>query len=327
MSELYDAICSQIHGREYVEDLINGLKSQPVTYSLSFDRLSKSSKILYGGSLGVIGGDSSCGKSLLVNSFIVDCYKQNTKCSYLPLESDKSLYLRRIACILNKNWEALSENAEMAQRAITVVQSELELLSSVIYENPALPDSNEFCREITPEYILTWAEPQFKNEVKVVIVDPMAQIDFQSTGRNQYQAENAFIQKAVTLSQRYNTCFVLVVHTVKSYDNHIPDMSNLQGGAALSRLASSIVILHNHDVESKRKLGNNIFTGNGYTKQAEFNKIIHVAKARNSEGSGVKIAFDFKNANFNEIGFFAPKSQLKPEPVHDKFTPYIDKGK
>ena len=183
-------------------------------------------------------------------------------------------------------------------------------MSSSICNNPALPDVNSFSRQITPEYILLWVEEQFKKGIKVVIIDPMALIDFTSGGRYQYQAENTFIQQAVTLSHRYRTCFVLVVHTVKKYENTIPEMSDLQGGAALSRLASSILILHEHTTESQLKLGNNIFVEDGYTREAAFNRIVNVAKSRNSKGAGVKIAFNFENACFEELGFFAPKSML-----------------
>ncbi len=324
MSQLYDIIYSEEDDDNSIERLLSGFEFQPVRFPLCFSRLDKSSSFLREGTLAVLAGDPSCGKSLFTKSLLIHCYRSGIKCCYLPLESDKNFYLRRIACKLNKSWDALSDNSEVAKTAISAVRSELEELSKIIHENPGLPDQNGFCRDITPEFIISWAEGKFKAGVKIVFVDPMAQIDFQKCGINQYQSENAFVQKIVTLAQRYNACFVLVVHTVKSYDNLIPRISNLQGGAALSRLASSILMLHNHDAESKRKLGSNIFTSNGFTKKEEFDRIIHVAKARNASGTGVKIAFQFFVGCFREVGFFAPKSQLNPEPVSDNFQPYKD---
>ena len=72
---------------------------------------------------------------------------------------------------------------------------------------------------------------------------------------------------------------MLVVHTNKKVENKRPDISDLQGGASIGRLAGGIIIMHNHEPKESH-----IYQIQNYTKPVEHNRTIIIAKSRNGQG-------------------------------------------
>ncbi len=302
-----------------IDLLLKNIDKAPQAIPLKyFTRLSSRSKFLMEGTLAILGGGAGSAKSFFALNLGVQCQIEGVKWSYLPLESDREFHLKRLGAILNKSWDILLQPEDDPDYSIKVrnallnIRADLKLFTSSIFNNPALPREGCPAQSITPEYILKWLEEQFQNEVKVAIIDPLALIDFTNSGHEQWKAENRFIQNLVTLAYKYQSCCVLVVHTNKKVENKRPDISDLQGGASIGRLAGGIIIMHDHEPKESH-----IYQTQHYTKPVEHNRTIIIAKSRNGQGKMDRLAYNFgyNGATFEEFGIIAPKDKINPVPV------------
>ena len=80
---------------------------------LPFKRLSAASKLLTPSTFNVIAGDAGAGKSFFALNLVTTCVSQNISCKYLPLESDRTFYLRRLAAMLSKSFAPLNTDENM----------------------------------------------------------------------------------------------------------------------------------------------------------------------------------------------------------------------
>jgi hypothetical protein len=77
-----------------------------------------------------------------------------------------------------------------------------------------------------------------------------------------------------------------------------PDMTQLAGGAAYSRFAQTILWLESHNEKE-----NKVRTACG-SIETEYNRTLHILKARNGKGQGIKLACNFQaeSLTLQELG-------------------------
>ena len=188
-----------------------------------------------------------------------------------------------------------------ATQAIESVRDELTFIAPAICENPCLPDSSGIVQNINAEYILSWVEHQFSQGVKVVIIDPMTMINFDS--RNIYADQDRFIQKMVSLSYQYQAIAVMVCHTTKKHEGKF-ELGDVQGSSLITKLSSCVLMIQSHENKDST-----VYRVGGTVDDVEHNRSVYIAKTRCGSGIG-KLAFDFgrNGANFEELGFIKPKT-------------------
>lgn len=290
---------------------------------LPWPRLSRLSRLLRPGGLSVVGGAPGSGKSFFALSIGLACRDAGASWAYLPLESDRAFYLRRVAAMLDRSFDALltpedrHDAKAVASAAVERVRPELKALAPSIFENPALPTATGEARQIGPDFILEWLGAQFDHGRRVCIFDPLAMVAFD--GRDLWRAESEFVQALVNLAYRSDATILMVSHTVKKIESRTLDVGDLQGGAAIGRLASAVVLLQAHESKSV-----NVFREGGMTGSVQSNRTISVGKSRNSE-SGAPVAFDFGHAGptFREQGVICPKGRAAVQTDDDRL-PYSD---
>lgn len=101
----------------------------------------------------------------------------------------------------------------------------------------------------------------------------------------------------------YRCSVVLVTHPVKAVS--FPDVTQLAGGAAYQRFAQTILWLESHPEKT-----NQVKTDCG-TTEIEHNRTLHLLKARNGRGQGVRLAFSFRSESLTlrEEGIIVKKSK------------------
>jgi len=275
---------------------------------LPWPRLSSLSKFLKPGTLAVLGGSPGAGKSFLALAIGLACQSADVGWSYLPLESDRAFFLRRLAAMLDRSFDALLDteddpNAEeRASAAVDRVRGELQTMARCIFENPTLPSATGEARTVTPEYVLEWLESQFSNGRRVCIFDPLAMIDF-AQGRDQWRSENSFIQSLVSLAYRTGGTVCMVAHLIKRVESRLVEVGDLQGGASIGRLAASVILVQKHATKESE-----VFRHSQLTAPVEHNRTLVLAKSRNSADS-LPLAFEFgeNGPNYKELGVICPK--------------------
>jgi hypothetical protein len=311
-----DAVLNQIH-RE-ASDL------KPIR--LPWPRLSRASRLLRPGGLSVVGGAPGAGKSFFALALGLACDAAGERWAYLPLESDRAFFLRRMAAMLARSFDPLlteeddPDAARKAAAAVERVRPKLRNLASCIYQNPAMPDASGAVQTVTPGRVLEWIESQFNRGCRVCIFDPLACVDFGAVN-HQWQAESRFVNDLIGLAMRHEKCVCMVAHTTKRWaDSRKVDVGDLQGGAAISRLASAVILLQ---ADNPAKTAH-VFRQGGFTAQVQHNRTATVGKSRNNEG-GAPIALDFGHDGplYRELGVIASKDKICPAPgAVDEWSPY-----
>ena len=104
------------------------------------------------------------------------------------------------------------------------------------------------------------------------------------------------MQQVKRAATEYDCSIILVTHPIKDYD--CPDMNKLAGSAAFARFAQTILWLEIHD-----KKVHEVKTACG-TIETEHNRTLHILKARNGKGQGMRLAYslDPQSITFREHG-------------------------
>ena len=265
-------------------------------------RLSRAARMFNPG-LTVAGGPTGNKKSWFAQFICMVLWLNKTSFAYLPLESNRAFYLRRMTCLLTGNFDALLTSEDCpdapvrAGAAVESVRPQLTEIARGIWENPSLPNADGTGADVTPTFVLGWLKVRFEKGKRVAIVDPLAMLDF-SSARDQWQAENHFIRALVNLTARYQTTVILVAHTTKKLDGKPLEVGDLQGGASISRNAESVVLVQSHEDKNST-----ISRPGGQSETLMHNMTLTCAKSRNAE-AGLRIAYNFgrPGARFEELG-------------------------
>ena len=120
---------------------------------------------------------------------------------------------------------------------------------------------------------------------RVIAVDPITAAAHRC--RDTWEEDGAFLHAIKRTAVDYHCSVVLITHPIKSVSN--PDMTQLAGGAAYQRFAQTILWLESHADKT-----NKVKTACG-TTEIEHNRTVHLLKARNGRGLGLKLACTFES--------------------------------
>ncbi len=247
-----------------------------------WDNLDHLARPLLPGTVCVLAGNPSASKSFLVLQILSHALDNGIPATAFELEESREHYLFRLlaqksgdARMTNSEW--IEANPELARKAQTQWADWLENIGKSIH----------ICQNagITLSQLATWIEGRAKAGKKLIIVDPLTAADHSQ--RETWAEDAEFILQTKRIAVEHNTSILLVSHPVKAVSH--PELGQLSGGAAFGRFVQSILWLEAHDYKSGP-----VLTPCG-TADQNYNRTLHVIKARNAKGSGCKIAMTFRS--------------------------------
>jgi replicative DNA helicase len=252
------------------------------------------------GELTVVAGSPAAAKTILVLGWCRQLHLAGRKWRYLGLEGDTGRSLRRLLAIHGHSWLITEVGADMAEGALKYLQSHealAEEFSEGLVENP-----REGGGEFAYRHALEIAD-ELAIGRDLVVLDPLAQIDPDKGTKQQWESEQAFIRRLGVIAASSRCHLVLVVHTRKSNLGPRASMSqdDLQGAAALTRLADNVIGLERHDQKWSEVFSSEC--------SVEHQRTLHCLKIRHGAGTGIRIACDLgaEAPVFKTYGTIKPK--------------------
>ena len=284
------------------------IKGDIVTIPLPWPKLSLGCRALRPGSMTLIAGPEKVGKSYLTMAIIRAVHEQKHTWKYLPLEDDREAWMMRMLAILEEDYqmtEVEQNTANLRQSALLRREEEIAGYIKNVTENPHVGRVDEMGEYVIPKVtmdrVITWIKKAAK-KARVVVVDPLSQIDF--PGKNRWDQEADFIRQALGVIKSTGASLILVAHTVKRGGISAKmelTASDVQGSAMLTRLAHTTILVDANETTERE------IAYLGDTQTVESNRIVTIAAARFGSGSRSRLAFmqEPYKPIFTELGFLA----------------------
>ncbi|MHC4071462.1 MAG: AAA family ATPase [Planctomycetota bacterium] len=239
-------------------------------------------KALQVGTVTIICGNVGASKSFMELESSAHRHENGIKTAIFQLEEDRDFHLNR--CLAQKSQTAgitdpdwIKDNPELARALYVEHEAWLESFGACIYASPRV--------QPTLEQVAEWVKARAKAGCRVIAVDPITVAAHRT--RNVWEEDNAFLHDIKRTATDHHCSVVLITHPIKAVS--FPDVTQLAGGAAYSRFAQTILWLESHPEKTSK-----IKTDCG-TTEIEHNRTLHLLKARNGKGQGIKLAFNFKS--------------------------------
>ncbi|MFA5186942.1 MAG: AAA family ATPase [Patescibacteria group bacterium] len=279
------------------------------TYPTPWPTLTRVGRCLRPGTDTIIAGPAKHGKSYFAMTIALRIHRSGVPWRYLPLEDRRLDFARRMLCLITGSWEPLRDEQETApnrQQALNMNRSELNEIMQNVLENPMLPQGKDDVPDLRHKTVTDFIREASK-VAKVIIVDPIAQIDFDTDGQKSWQAERKFIQRIGHIAAETECCPILLAHTVKRQGSNRGASfasDDIQGSSALTRLSHNSLILEAHDARPDLVRGDDGTEMEGLLH----NRTLHIAAVRNGMGTGMKLAYNLgcNSPIFEELGIILP---------------------
>ena len=271
--------------RAEVEAAIAG-KRNPVAFPWS--AVSRSTRALLPGTLTILCGPPGSTKSLWLLQALAWWHDRGERVAVLELEETRVYHLMRavaqrsgVSKMTNAEWH--QENPIDARKIITEQESFSNAFGRRIYAAPT--------GAITPESIIEWMRDRAAERCRIMAIDPITAMD---GGEKTWTADHKVVIAAHQIAAENNASVILVTHPRKGQPNKSGSgMDDMAGGATYQRFSQTVLWLDNLK-ESK----SGSFTVSTGTTSDDYNRILHVMKARNSWGQWKRIGFNFDAATF-----------------------------
>ena len=279
-------IASSVH--ELIEDAISGRRE---AVKWLWQLIGALTKALLPGTVVILCGNVGASKSLALLEAAIYWFLNGVRVAVWELEEDRAFHLSRclaqksgIAELTDPDW--IKDNPEKARETFKEHEAFLEGFGACIH---ASPDTQP-----TLEQLAKWVRDRAKAGCRIIAIDPITAAAHK--GRDVWAEDSAFLNNIKRTAVDHRCSIVLVTHPVKAVS--FPDVTQLAGGAAYQRFAQTILWLESHDPKAST-----VKTACG-TTEIEHNRTVHILKARNGKGQGVKLACNFKpeSLTLNEIG-------------------------
>ena len=284
--------------REQVEGKLNVIP-------LPWANLADTCPILYPRKAGIITGNPGEGKTFLAMHLCKTVKDAGLIAKYLPLEDDLAYYLQRGASISSENWEPSKRINELEldirERYLSRLErrygKHFEWWGDIVEENPTICDNGEI-RAIDSEWVLDWAEEESDKGARLLVIDSLAQIEFD--GREEWKSQATFWRRLLGIANRSNSTIIMIIHLSKTAKGDFSSIYSVEASKRFGDLAFSVIGLQ------QTKLENVITTyPDGLRTEQGINCILHNMKCR--EGTmerGARAAFRFgrKGPSFEDYG-------------------------
>ena len=263
---------------ELIEDTISG-KRQAIQWPWS--SISGLTKALLPETVTIICGGVGASKSFMLLQAGAYWHKQGIRLAIYELEESRAFHLSRClaqlsACSDMTDPDFIRDNPEQARALFAEHEAFLDSFGACIYASPET--------QPTLDQLAKWVQARAKASCRIIAIDPVTAAAH--TSKASWEEDNAFLHTIKRCAVDYGCSIVLVTHPIKAVS--FADVTQLSGGAAYSRFAQTILWLESHTDKSST-----VKTACG-TTEAEHDRTLHILKARNGKGQGVKLAYNFK---------------------------------
>lgn len=266
---------------DLIEDCISG-KREAIRWPWS--GLGGLTKALLPGTITLLCGNVGASKSFMQLQAAEYWHDNGIKFALYELEEDKDYHLQRTLAQVSNNSgmtdpDYIQENPEISRSTYEEHREYLDCFGASVH---AMPET-----QITMPQMTNWIEGRAKAGCRVIAIDPVTAIA--SEGKKIWDADSSFLNGVKRITVNYKCSVVFVTHPIKAVS--LPDVGQLAGGAAYSRFCQTILWLESHNEKT-----NQVKTPCG-TIDIEHNRTLHILKARNGKGQGVRLACKFESAS------------------------------
>jgi len=243
--------------------------------------------LLFPGKVGVITGVPGACKSYFALNLGRSIHKAGYSWQYVPLEDTKTYHTRRILAVATGSWEMTQSFAQMPERRREVelnrITNEYGDLASTwgayVGENPTLAgkEMKALDHEDALDIISDLAAKH-----RVVIIDPIAQIDF--NGKEEWKLQGSFMRSIVGIANKSLATILLVIHRAKR-DN--AGIYGVEGAKRYVDLSHTVLSVDKHMGEAL------VLNDKGEEVEVDCNRIMTIEKCRDSVLESTAWAFQF----------------------------------
>jgi len=256
----------------------------------TWDYVSRFTRALLPGTVTLLVGNPGASKSFMALQSFAFWNEQSLRTSLYEVEEDKVFHLTRALAqrtgqpdITDPNW--VKENSQLVERLIADNRQFLDDFGRCLY---ASPDTQP-----TLAQLAQWIEQQAKTGCRIIGIDPVTSAE---RGGEPWVVDSKFLQAIKRTATDYRCSIILITHPIKAVS--FPDLSQVAGSAAYQRFSQTILWLESHEEKQSK-----VRTAVGTTFMT-YNRTLHILKARNGKGMGLKLAFEFDSDSLTlkEIG-------------------------
>ena len=277
--------------------------------------LSYSSMALRPGTATLISGQVKSGKSYLMQNLIDHVHNQGHSWSYLPLEDSREAWLWRMLAIKEGDYRITQIDADGVAFRQSAYDKNISLLreySKHCSQNPRVGVYDKAGNIVIPKVgyvaVLEWLKQESQNS-RLIIIDPIAQIEPDNANRKSHDEQSDFIRQALGVIADKNCSLIVVSHLVKRGGTSAKEAVNIddiQGSAQWGRLMHTTLILEACEMKTT-----GVKRQGGKVEQVTHNRIMTIGATRYGSGTRERHAFLQKKTepSFEEYGVIAPKEK------------------
>ncbi len=316
-SPIVAAIDERINPSSDIQEMMKEAERQTFGEMISIDTpwraLNRGSDCLRPGTVCVLSGPTKVGKSYFIMNLIASIHQQGIAWRYLPLEDDRAQWCWRMLAIIEGDYNITSTKQEFGairRQAIERSGNILETYARNVAQNPRagvrMVEGKAIVPELPYQMVTDWAAKAV-TEARVVVIDPLAQIDF--NGRDIAREESALVRQLLGCVAGKESTIILVTHVVKRPGAAAAvqlSADDVQGAVNLTRLPQTTLILDAHDVKES-----DVYCAGGLIKKVTHNRTLLIAAARNAGGTRSRIAFNQSadRPHFEELGVISGRNK------------------
>ncbi len=254
---------------------------------MPFKTLAYLSRPLIPKTVTLICGRPGAGKSFFTTQVLLYWIELGYPFAAIMLEDNKSYHLHRALAQIEGNADYfdrdfIKANPDEIREAYARRADILDLLAVRLWDMPKA--------QMSYENLLDWSRDRLKAGAQVLAVDPVTIIQ---QDEKPWVADPEFLADFKALLIEHNAAGLIITHPKKGKTTVCLD--DLAGGAAWQRFAHVILWID----ESGGKM--RIKTPCGEA-DITVNRVLHICKARNGRGHGMKLGFNFRELLFAEQG-------------------------
>lgn len=283
---------------EEIEDEHKGLrKACPTPWPVINDAISGG---FLPGQVTTLAGPAGNGKTYFCLTLCLLCEINRIEWRYLPLEDDQKSALRRLVACMMDDWSMVDidkHNAAERYKKLTNHYGSIKRISQRVLENPRKSIIGEDGKPIVPrvpwESICEWIGTQ---SAKLIIIDPISQIDYDSRSMKPWEAQDAFVRKTLAMAE-HTKCHVILVNHIRKRtgterQKTTISMEDMKGSSAFHNLVHNVFLLDSHQIKDSSVY---VSSGDGI-KTVSHTRTLYLDKIRCGSGTGSKYAMGITNS-------------------------------
>jgi len=274
--------CSVVDGlRQIIKDTISGKRR---AIDLPWPKLSELTLALLPGMVTIAAGAPGAVKSLWALQLMAYLYESGIKFAIFELEHDTEYHLgrmfaQRASCsdLLDPGW--VRANPEKVNNLFERHRPWLENFGH------SMSDSGD--KEITLPELAEWVQQKAESGCRVIALDPVTIVE---RTQEPWVADQRFLLACKKAIRKTGASLILVTHPRKGSKGAV-GLDDLAGGAAYQRFSQTILWIEKFaepkDVTIKGDCGRFV---------TSINLSVHICKASNARGHGLRLGFNFDPA-------------------------------